>query len=349
MQLRNALRIGIHVAAWLTIAYIVNQVFRLQFRTFHLINGHRIEHTEVRAFPELILVALFFKAAFFYSNALPPIRVLFRRKEWSMYLAVLFMAGLLCAAAEWLFICFVISDSPPIAFFIWPDLLGYLVAFGISLAFFLLMEWDRNERLAQQAAAEQAKVELDFLKAQINPHFFFNTLNNLYSMAQARDVEELEEGILQLAEMMRYILYECRADRVPLLQELAYIKAYIGLTLARYRSDGRISVEVDANEDELQDLLIAPVLLIPFVENAFKHGVSLEKPSAIHIQLGVKKDYLTFSVKNTDHRRSVSEPDRPGIGNANVKRRLVMLYPERHILRLSDENGYYTVNLQLNL
>jgi hypothetical protein len=329
------------------IAYILNQVLRLQLRAFHIVSGRRTGHLDMHTFRALILIALLYKALFFYANTLPPVRVLIRKKKWRAWLAFMFLAGLLVGGAEWLLIYGIIPDNLLFPLFALPDLLGFVLTFGISLAYFLLLEWNRTERLTQVTAAGQAHTERDFLKARINPHFFLGTLNNLYSMAQAGDAEELEEGILQLAEMMRYIIYECRAERVPLLKELDYIRSYAGVSLARFRKDGHISVEIEASESELQHFLIAPVILIPFVENAFKYGVSLEKTSAIHIGLSAAQDRLTFSVAHTDHCRWESEPGRQGVGIVNIRRRLEMLYPDRYVLQERQENGYYFIQLQL--
>lgn len=347
MQFKKVITIFFHLLVWLAIGYIANQVLRVQFHTFHNLNGVRSEKTEVHTYSALIFTAVLFKMLPFYMNALPTFRRLLASKRWTAYMGYMLLTYSVVAGFEYVCIHTFIRDRPSFASIVWPELLAYIVVFGISMAYYLLREWDKAERRAQLTAAENVRAELDFLKAQIDPHFFLNTLNNLYSMAQAKGNDELEEGILQLSEMMRYILYECRAEKVMLTRELEYIRSYIGLTLARYRNDGRISVSLDADESALQHLRIAPVILMPFVENAFKHGISLEKVSSIQITMAANDDQFIFIVKNTNYSQKKNGPDHHGIGIGNVRRRLELLYLDQFTLDISNQNGIHTITLQL--
>lgn len=349
MPVRKIFSVFVHLAMWSVITFILNEVFRDEQRILHIHNGIQTVHTEVHDYLELIVVAVFFKALLFYANALPGFQKLFRLRNWRKYTLLIGLTAVCLLNMEWLFIELSGINRPPFNGIIWADILLFIVTFGIALTYYLGLEWDKREKLSQQIAGERVKAELNFLKEQINPHFFLNTLNNLYSMAQARDIEELEDGILQLSEMMRYMLYECQADRVSLSKEIEYIKAYIALNLLRYRQDGSTSVKLNADEREISHLTIAPVILILFIENAFKHGISIQEKSVIEISMAVKDNRLLFNVKNTDHARESTTFNNKGIGMTNVKRRLDMLYPDSHRLQITNNDQFYEVSLQISL
>ena len=353
MRINNWFSIFVHLIIWFTVGFLLNQVFKVELRTYHLINGRQTENIEIRRFLPVIVVSLLFKAVIFYINALPQLSALLQSGKRGRYAICI---GLLATALFGLELFTIIVSGhllhfsiPSYHLFIPLDVLLYIIILGLSLTYFLTIERDKSEDLSRMIAEEQLKTELNFLKAQINPHFFLNTLNNLYSMAQARDIDELESGILQLSEMMRYILYECQADAVAVGREIEYIRSYIGLTLMRYRRDGNIEVNFEAGNGTFTNLQIAPVILIPFVENAFKYGISLDQKSIIDIRIGSDKDNLFFDVKNTDYSGPNFRFDNKGIGISNVKRRLEMLYHDKYVLDINNDGGYYSVSLKLTI
>src|SRR6188474_3983888 len=193
---------------------------------------------------------------------------------------------------------------------------------------------------------QKAKVELKALKAQINPHFFFNTLNSIYSMALDKD-ERLPGTVLQLSDLMRYFLYVSRDNFIPLEKDLTVVKEYIALQ--KLRSNAQLDIETKIS-GEINDQKIAPLLLISFLENAFKHGVKGEVGATfIKLMLSVKENRLNFLLENNKGQAdSIEKSDNKGLGLGNVKRRLELLYPGRHDLVIQDRGKDFIVNLQLH-
>ena len=200
--------------------------------------------------------------------------------------------------------------------------------------------------------AHQLSTELKFLRSQVNPHFLFNTLNNLFSMAQRKGNDELADGISKLSGMMRYMLYESNTERVYLQKEIEYLKSCIALSKLRYADSEAVVSFSHPGAAAIADIQIAPMLFIPFLENAFKHGVSIGQPSAITVTIDVDADEkkLIFVCENTDHSvvRDLEEED-GGIGLANVRRRLELVYPGKHALDTRLEDGKYSVLLKIDL
>ena len=349
--LRSGIVVFVHVLLWVTIAYVFSQVFRTVFKKLHLVNGRITETIEVRTFLAFVIISLAFKAIFFYLNALyRPSFLLSRQKPLQHGLffgvAMTTLAGIelliiLAAGKLWQ------MERPPAGLAMWPEIFMWVIAFVVSITWYKMRELDRAEQLSKKIAEEHLKSELNFLKAQISPHFFLNTLNNLYSMAQAKGIDDLEDGILQLAQLMRYMLYDCQADVVSVEREVECIRSYVGLALQRYRQDGNIVVTFDSDESSLAGLMIAPAILVPFIENAFKHGIAPGKPSFIDIKLFAENSQLIFKVENIDHSNQFLHFENNGIGINNVKRRLDMIYPGKHLLRTSKESSVYTIILKL--
>ena len=227
-------------------------------------------------------------------------------------------------------------------------LFPFFVILGISIAYFFLKAWASGELIQTQLQANQLSTEIKFLKAQINPHFLFNTLNNLFSMAQAKGNDELADGISKLSGMMRYMLYDSNEERVPLSKEITYLKECITLNKLRY-ADEEVTITFD-HAGPIADIRIAPMLFIPFVENAFKYGVAIGQRAAIQIAIVVSGEKLNFSCVNTDHSFiKKMEMEISGIGLENVKRRLELVYPGKHRLIINKEGGKFMVNLEIDL
>lgn len=206
-----------------------------------------------------------------------------------------------------------------------------------------------SEKQKKALENERLNAELNFLKLQINPHFLFNTLNSIYSQAHLRS-EQTEYSILKFSQIMRYVLYDSTTEKIPLTKDLEYIRNYIDLQKLRISRNITIQYEVSG---VTSDLLIAPLLLITFIENAFKHGISYSSPSAININIGVTGNDLTLTVGNTIIRKAPvngeSEGPGGGVGLVNARRRLDVLYPGRYLLDISDNNSIYVVNLKITL
>lgn len=208
-----------------------------------------------------------------------------------------------------------------------------------------LVSWLQKELLEKEK--QKAEVELKALKAQINPHFFFNTLNSIYSMALDKD-ERLPGTVLQLSEMMRYFLYESKDNFVPLEKELAVADNYIALQ--KIRSGEQLNVQIN-KDGEVSEQKIAPLLLITFLENAFKHGAKGSSQNTfIRIDIKVEKNRLSFVVENNKGIiDEVKTGEHNGLGLENVKRQLELLYPGKHLLNIKDQPDRFTVEMQLSL
>jgi len=223
----------------------------------------------------------------------------------------------------------------------------FIIVFGLSIAYFFLKEWSRAEKMRSELAAVQLDTEVKFLKSQVNPHFLFNTLNNLFSMAQQKGNDELADGISRLSGMMRYMIYESNEENVPLKKEIEYLDNCILLNKLRYADD---EVKVIFNHPEqTASVLIAPMLFIPFVENAFKHGVAIGQSSAINIFIAVANKKLIFTCENAIYSVKKMENEKSGIGLENVKRRLELVYPHKHELSITDGDGKFAIELKIDL
>lgn len=224
------------------------------------------------------------------------------------------------------------------------SVLTFLLVFMVSTGTRIIASWFETERKKNMAEQEKSQAELSALKAQINPHFLFNTLNNLYHMAMQKS-DETPETILKLADLMRFVLTETQADLIPLGKEVECINQYIHLHRLRLTRKTTVDFII---EGEIESYYVAPLLLLPFVENAFKYGVSTHLTSKILISLLVRNDELCFSVENRKV-TSVDGKEKTGLGLQNVKRRLELSYPDRHKLEISQSDESYSVKLKIAL
>lgn len=231
------------------------------------------------------------------------------------------------------------------------DLYGLLITLGIlgvSTSMAAVQKWQKDAQIRLALEQEKLASELSLLKAQINPHFFFNTLNNIYALTLI-DTDTAREAIHRLSRMMRYVLYETQSGHTLLSKEVAFVQDYI--QLMQLRLTDKVTVTFDPPAP-LHDGPIAPMLLLPFVENAFKHGVSALEPSQIYIGISQFDQQLIVEVRNSlfpDKRPSVDESS--GIGLANTRRRLDLLYPGQYTLNVTEQTGEneYVVLLTLQL
>ena len=219
---------------------------------------------------------------------------------------------------------------------------------GLAVAIKLLKRWWLKQRETEQAAKEKISSELQLLKAQIHPHFLFNSLNNIYSFA-LEGSPKAPEMIQKLSGLLHYMLYECKQPLVPMEKELEMIQDYISLEKIRYGERLRIDMQIQQDCDHE---MIAPLLLIPFVENSFKHGTSkMLSRAEITLSIIVKENILYFKLTNSRPVgiEEISVNGNRGLGLKNVKKRLALLYTRRHELQIIDESSSYTVWLKVVL
>jgi len=212
-----------------------------------------------------------------------------------------------------------------------------------AIAFRAVSDKIRSDLLAGEKQKENLKTELAFLRSQISPHFLLNVLNNMVALVRLKS-EALEPTILKLSSLMQYMLFETGEEKVPLKRELDYLHSYIDLQKQRIGSRLNLVAELQPTEEWHS---IEPMLLIPFVENALKHGTGLTPDPSIYISLQTNNGQLDYTVKNKYLVNEDTKDNIPGIGLANVKRRLELLYGKNHRLTIEKTDGWFTVNLQL--
>ncbi|WP_316749645.1 histidine kinase [Pedobacter gandavensis] len=219
----------------------------------------------------------------------------------------------------------------------------FLMVIGIGIALRTIEEWQIMEKRAILAETEKANAELSFLKAQINPHFLFNTLNNIYTLCITGN-EKASESILRLSHIMRYVTDEAEADFVPLQGELDCIDDFIALQKIRLGKTVTLVYEVNGNAQGHQ---ISPLILMTFIENVFKYGLSNHIETSIVIKIIIQAKLISFYAQNTIfENRNLNE--RKGLGISNTKQRLEHLYPGKHKLEIDDKNKLFTVSLLLS-
>ncbi|MEQ9442133.1 MAG: histidine kinase [Cyclobacteriaceae bacterium] len=229
-------------------------------------------------------------------------------------------------------------------------LLHFILMTLLGLCFEMIMEWEKQKRKYQETQKEKVSTELSFLKSQINPHFFFNTLNNIYALASAKS-DDTERAILMLSQMMRYVLYEAGAEKILLSKEVTFIENYIALQKIRFSSKKAIAISFDVSGNS-ERFYIEPMLFLPIVENAFKHGISYKQKSFVAITLCIGEQDIQFIVENskppsTTDMEAPVEDKNSGIGLENIKKRLQLLYPGTHEFAIDDDLEKYTVTLKL--
>jgi len=201
-----------------------------------------------------------------------------------------------------------------------------------------------------KTALGHSNANLNFLRSQINPHFLFNILNSLYGTALQEKSERTAEGIQRLGDMMRFMLHENMQEKISLTREIEYLNNYISLQTLRTHSSPDITIRSEI-EEHFGNLQIAPMLLIPFVENAFKHGISLKETSDIRISMLCKDNSLYFDVSNSIHAKNPNDPESEnnGIGLNNVQQRLRLLYPGKHELSIRENGKEFFIHLTIQL
>ncbi len=359
-----------HILGWLLAVLALNSLLVLRAEEVAVINGVEQIVVHTRSLLPYILVSLAVKAVWVYGCALWIFPAYFKKKKMVAGLALVLSLVVAAVLIEYGGYAWANANdgvpgiSPvqtinyrpaenhseliPIQesqFSFW-NLSLYVLSFTLSIAWFFARDWNKQEKQLRELQQLQTGTELKLLKLQINPHFLFNTLNNLFSVAQKNRDEETAEGIAKLAELMRYQLHESQKTLLPLEQEIDYIRSYIELARMRCPPE-ELEVVFNLN-GEIKNRQIPPMLLIPFVENAFKHGLRVGRFSRIAFSLHIMEKRLVFSGSNPDH-AAVNRNDtrHAGIGLENVRRRLALLYPQNNELTYGAQNSIFQFNLNI--
>jgi len=214
-----------------------------------------------------------------------------------------------------------------------------------SIIFRIVTDRVHRDRIEKERKAERLTAELKFLRQQISPHFLFNMMTNMVSLAR-QGSPLLEPSLIKLSDLLRYSLYGSGDEKILLAREVQLMRDYIDLQQLRFGEDVDVQLTVAAPDPEA---LIEPMLLIPFVENAFKHGIGMVRQASIHVELRMENGKLYFRVSNNYSKDDSVKDKSPGIGLANTRSRLELLYPNRHKLTITDKGESYVVELNLDL
>ena len=306
-----------------------------------------------------VIIALVFFAFYVYFNAIYLIPNFLKQRSVLTYFLLFFTSALILTPLRSLvyYLRFwgmadlqneVLSSQ-------WFTFLSFLIVGGVTTTAKIVINWVEDQRRMRELEKENLQSELKFLRSQINPHFLFNTLNSLYALTLKKS-DLAPEMLIRLSEIMRYMLYDCNEPKVLLEKEVKFMGNYVELERLRYGED----VEIDFKlEGEIQDQKIAPLLFIPFFENAFKHGLSNRIGQGwISISFLFQEELVTLVIENSvpeekdQHmwvQKSKSKSDSSGIGLENIKRRLNLLYPDEHTLDIEKSPKQFKITLTINL
>ena len=237
------------------------------------------------------------------------------------------------------------GDGPPIIFG-QHDVIALIILilmFGMNLGIKLFFKTREDQKKLIALEKENLEQQLEYLRYQISPHFFMNTLNNIHALVDI-DPEKAKDTILELSKMMRFVLYEGNKNGVPLTREFDFISHYVTLMKLRYTDKVKITLDLPT---EAPDRLIPPLMLITFIENAFKHGISYQHDSFINVRVSIDQERLYFECKNSKAEKPNEE--KGGVGLANVKQRLHLLYDNNFTLNIQDQPETYKVELTIPL
>ncbi len=237
---------------------------------------------------------------------------------------------------------------PPMkAFGLFNHFLTSMLLSGFAIGLGVMEKLKMNEKKQKELEKEKLNSELAFLKNQVSPHFFFNTLNNIYSLIGI-NTTDAQDAVMKLSRLMRYLLYESEQGETQLSHEIHFMNHYIDLMRLRISPKVELTIDLPANQS---DLKIPPLLFIPFIENAFKHGISYREKSFINIKMGIQEKKILFVCSNSLGQQGIQnkEENHSGIGLENVKKRLNLLFPEKHTLKISKTEKEFTVLLEIDL
>ena len=236
-----------------------------------------------------------------------------------------------------------LDDGPPIKMFFYVQAISYLAPLFFSIAVKTTNRWAKTEAERKEAANFKLQSELQHLHYQLQPHFFFNSLNNIYALVDISP-DQAKKSIHSLSKLMRYMLYETNTELISLKKEIDFMKKYIDLMKLRVSDKTTITYNFPNEETGIQ---IAPLLFISLIENAFKHGVSASKESSILINLTYKNKTILFTIENDNLPKQTEDKSGSGIGLPNVQKRLELLYPNKNNFTTTIKDNRYLVNLEI--
>jgi two-component system, LytTR family, sensor kinase len=330
----------IHLLIW-AVFFLLPDIFLLSDFTE---SGQEHDHRDI--FYHLNLINKGFKVGFFYLNTQFLIPRFLYKKQYLLFGSSQVLAFVFILFVDYL-LFFVLDIHRPfhLGRAAYHNISLFVLTSLTSIAFRAVWDKIKADYAANERQKENLKAELAFLRSQISPHFIFNVLNNIVAMVRLKS-DDLEDTVVKLSTLLQYMLYETDEEKVQLQSEVEYLESYIDLQSQRFGSKIRIMKQLEVSEG---GYFIEPMLLIPFVENAFKHGYGLGENPTIEIKLETHYQQLFFWVKNKFNAQNHQKDKVSGIGLANVKRRLELLYPDRHQLDIQQKDGWFLIKLTLHL
>ncbi len=347
--------IFVHLSVWL---FLISVPFLLSINSFD-----DFPHLFEKAWLPLVLFAISFYLNYFWIS-----EKAFNKDKKLSFIILNILIIIIFIAINIIFRAFLFhGDHPPmhdlsepikhlpppnnktpnemISIFMYRDIISYLAPIIFAVAISAIKRWNKSELQQKELEQEHLKSELQQLKFQLHPHFFFNSLNNIYAMIDSYP-EDAKKNIHTLAKLMRYLLYESDHNSVNLKQEIVFLEQYIELMKVRCPENIQVQYKF---EDKHLNVKIPPLLFISIIENAFKHGVSTKKEADIFFSLAILDKTLIFTSKNENFAKNDTDQSGSGIGLINLQKRLNILYPNSHKLNINTENGIYNLVLKINL
>lgn len=349
--MRQAVEIIINIFFWLFTIFMIATTFNFGIEEIdlELVDGKEIISEFYNADSGVFLytsrvlnVVMFYLIAFFFVPRY------FKPGKRAMFTVLM----VLCCAAffvlEIVMAHFTTASALSVIQFTSLGILGFYAT--TALTYGIIRAQSKEEKQKQLRANENLRAELKLLRSQINPHFLFNALNNLMAVAEREQNSEVAAGIGQLSDLLRYLIYNTQNDTVLLSKEVEFIEAYIALNELRFAAEDDIEISLNI-EGSTQGVKVAPATLIPLVENAFKHGISLTKKSFIKMTLKVNDDTLGFNISNSTNSEQKTELEREygGVGLENLRKRLAFIYPDKHEFGVTESESEFAAKLILQL
>ncbi|TCO22499.1 histidine kinase [Pedobacter psychrotolerans] len=302
---------------------------------------------EETQFLRLNFLSYFYWIAVFYLNSKVLIPSFFYQKKYLLYSLSFFACLLLAITVHAVMFTSLLPDlNFNLGRTLWFNTPTFLLTIAASTAFTMISDRISEEKRVLQREQENMRTELSFLRSQISPHFIFNVLNNIVALVRLKS-NELEPTVMKLSGLMQYMLYETDEEKVSIKTETEYLQAYIDLQKQRFGKKVNIETHIQI-ENEFDE--IEPMLLIPFIENAFKHGVGMIENPQIFVDLKTEDGKLTFSVRNKfNPEENEVKDEASGIGLVNVSRRLNLIYGDNHQLIIDKNGNWFNVSLTLKL
>lgn len=270
--------------------------------------------------------------------------VLAQKRRWATYIASVVVLQLLIEFIR----CSISGMESPRWFGHQNTSVAFMPAVILSWLYVSVRDWVAHVGAIERLKSEKLQTELDFLKVQIDPHFLFNTLNSIYALALEENSPATADSIVKLSALMRYNLHDSNREFISIEKEIDYIEKFVALQMLRLSDNNRVELLIETGDDSLAQTQIAPLILIPFVENAFKYGISPSRPTSIRIQLTVNAEWMELKTEN-DIVEPPSGTTRNGLGLRNVQNRLELLYPRRFTLDFRQAEGRYYIHLAIKL